>query len=121
MLPLTIKQQKFSKLQSKMNPELQAIQKKYKDKRQDQAADTFGAFLTVNPFGKFILILIVPHLFRVEIEVFFPVTSLGHFPYPQFSQVIVPRAPETLVHGSAGGYLEWDAYPIDFQQVGIGG
>ena len=33
LMPLTIKQQKFSKLQSKMNPELQAIQKKYKDKR----------------------------------------------------------------------------------------
>ena len=33
LMPLTIKQQKFSKLQSKMNPELQAIQKKYKDKK----------------------------------------------------------------------------------------
>ena len=30
LMPLTIKQQKFSKLQVKMNPELQAIQKKYK-------------------------------------------------------------------------------------------
>ena len=29
MLPLTIKQQKFSKFSAKMNPELQAIQKKY--------------------------------------------------------------------------------------------
>ena len=38
MMPLTIKQQKFSKLQTKMNPELQAIQKKYKGKNQDQAA-----------------------------------------------------------------------------------
>lgn len=38
LMPLTIKQQKFSKLQSKMNPELQAIQKKYKGKNQDQAA-----------------------------------------------------------------------------------
>lgn len=28
MMPLTIKQQKFSKLSAKMNPELQAIQKK---------------------------------------------------------------------------------------------
>mgnify|MGYP006068572455 FL=1 len=33
LMPLTIKQQKFSKLSSKMNPELQAINKKYKDKR----------------------------------------------------------------------------------------
>lgn len=33
MFPLTYKQQKFSKLSQKMNPELQAIQKKYKDKK----------------------------------------------------------------------------------------
>ena len=37
LLPLTIKQQKFSKMMSAMNPELQAIQKKYKNKR-DQAS-----------------------------------------------------------------------------------
>lgn len=35
MMPLTIKQQKFTKLTNVMNPELQAIQKKYKD-RKDQ-------------------------------------------------------------------------------------
>lgn len=35
MMPLTIKQQKFSKLSAKMNPEIQAIQAKYKGK-QDQ-------------------------------------------------------------------------------------
>lgn len=35
MLPLTIKQQKFSKLSAKMNPELQVINEKYKGK-QDQ-------------------------------------------------------------------------------------
>lgn len=33
MMPLTIKQQKFSKLSAKMNPELQAIQAKYKNKK----------------------------------------------------------------------------------------
>lgn len=32
MTPLTYKQQKFSKLSAKMNPELQAIQKKYKNR-----------------------------------------------------------------------------------------
>lgn len=37
MFPLTYKQQKFSKLSQKMNPELQAIQKKYKGKK-DQAS-----------------------------------------------------------------------------------
>lgn len=33
LLPLTIKQQKFSKLSQKMQPEMQAIQAKYKDKK----------------------------------------------------------------------------------------
>lgn len=37
MFPLTYKQQKFSKLSQKMNPELQAVQKKYKGKN-DQAS-----------------------------------------------------------------------------------
>ena len=38
LLPLTIRQQKFSKLSAKMSPELQAIQNKYKDKQRDQEA-----------------------------------------------------------------------------------
>lgn len=37
LLPLTIKQQKFSKLSQKMQPEMQAIQDKYKNKK-DQAS-----------------------------------------------------------------------------------
>ncbi len=37
MLPSTIKQQKFTRLNSVMQPEIQAIQKKYKDKK-DQAS-----------------------------------------------------------------------------------
>ena len=38
MTPLQIKQQKFSKLSAVMQPELQKIQKKYKEKNSDQAA-----------------------------------------------------------------------------------
>ena len=37
MTPLTIKQQKFSKLSAKMSPELQAIQKKYKNKKDNDS------------------------------------------------------------------------------------
>ena len=37
LMPLTIKQQKFSKLSAKMNPELQAIQKKYKNKKDNDS------------------------------------------------------------------------------------
>ena len=74
LMPLTIKQQKFSKLQSKMNPELQAIQKKYKDKRQDQAAmmkmneETQAVYQKygVNPMGSCLqLIIQVPILFAL--------------------------------------------------------
>ncbi len=35
LMPMTIKQQKFSKLSNMMNPEIQAIQAKYKDKRDN--------------------------------------------------------------------------------------
>lgn len=35
MLPLTIKQQKFSKLSAKMNPEIMAIRKKYENKKDN--------------------------------------------------------------------------------------
>lgn len=37
MIPLTVKQQKFSKLSTLMNPELQEIQKKYKGKRDNES------------------------------------------------------------------------------------
>ena len=45
LMPLTIKQQKFSKLQSKMNPELQAIQKKYKAVYQKYGVNPMGSCL----------------------------------------------------------------------------
>ena len=37
MIPMTIKQQKFSRMSAVMNPEIQKIQKKYKNKK-DQAS-----------------------------------------------------------------------------------
>lgn len=37
MTPLTIKQQKFSKLSARMNPEIQAIQAKYKNKKDNDS------------------------------------------------------------------------------------
>ena len=37
LMPLTIKQQKFSKLSAKMNPELQAIQAKYKNRKDNDS------------------------------------------------------------------------------------
>lgn len=43
MMPLTIKQQKFSKLSAKMNPELQAIQARYKDKKDNDSIMAMNA------------------------------------------------------------------------------
>ena len=59
MTPLTIQQQKFSRLSAKMNPELQAVQKKYKGKTNDQATmakmneetQAIYAKYGVNPMG----------------------------------------------------------------------
>ncbi len=74
LTPLTIKQQKFSRLSSKMNPELQAIQKKYKGKNQDQAAmmkmneETQAVYAKygVNPMGSCVQLLVqMPILFAL--------------------------------------------------------
>ena len=74
MMPLTIQQQKFSKLQAKMSPELQAVQKKYKGKNSDQAAmqrmneetQAIYAKYGVNPMGSCLQMLIqLPLLFAL--------------------------------------------------------
>lgn len=73
MTPLTVKQQKFSKLSAKMNPELQAIQKKYKNKKDNDSMmamneetkavyDKYG----VSPTGSCLQLLIqMPILFAL--------------------------------------------------------
>jgi len=73
MLPLTIKQQKFSKLSAKMNPELQAIQSKYKNKKDNESAmamqqETKAVYAKygVSPSGSCIqLIIQMPILFAL--------------------------------------------------------
>ncbi len=52
MLPLQIKQQKFAKMSSVMNPEIQAIQKKYKNKK-DQASQQKMAMETQAVYQKY--------------------------------------------------------------------
>lgn len=65
MLPLTIKQQKFSKLSAKMNPELQAISAKYKNKKDNDSvmkmnAETQAVYAKygVSPTGSCLQLLI---------------------------------------------------------------
>ena len=73
MIPLTYKQQKFSKLNAKMNPELQAIRNKYQGKNDQDSmmrmnAETQAVYQKygVNPAGSCIQLLIqMPILFAL--------------------------------------------------------
>lgn len=75
MLPLTVKQQKFAKVSAKMNPELQALQEKYKNadrsnqavmqkmtQEQQELYQKYG----VSPFGGCLpLLIMLPILFAL--------------------------------------------------------
>lgn len=73
MLPLTIRQQKFSKLSAKMNPEIQAVQAKYKNKKDNdsmmamnQETREIYAKYGVSPTGSCLQLLIqMPILFSL--------------------------------------------------------
>lgn len=73
LTPLTIKQQKFSKLSAKMNPELQAIQRRYQGKKDNdsmlamnQETKAVYAKYGVSPTGSCVQLLIqMPILFAM--------------------------------------------------------
>ena len=73
LTPLTFKQQKFSKLQVKMNPEIQAIQAKYKNKKDNDSMMAMNnetqavyAKYGVSPSGSCVQLLIqMPILFAL--------------------------------------------------------
>ncbi|MCD8106312.1 MAG: YidC/Oxa1 family membrane protein insertase [Lachnospiraceae bacterium] len=100
MLPLTIQQQRFSKLQVKMNPELQAINKKYEKKKDDQAAmmkmneETKAVYAKygVHPMGSCLQLLIqMPILFalyRVIWNVPAYVTSVYNAIFPLANELL---------------------------------
>lgn len=82
MFPLTYKQQKFSKLSQKMNPELQAVQKKYKDKKdtvsmQNMQAETQQIYekYGVSPTGSCVQMLIQMPLLLALYRVFMNVPA----------------------------------------------
>ncbi len=73
LMPLTVKQQKFSKLSAKMNPELQAVQAKYKGKKDSESMAAMNeetqavyAKYGVSPTGSCLQLLIqMPILFAL--------------------------------------------------------
>lgn len=89
MMPLTVKQQKFSKLSNKMQPEIKAIQEKYKNKKdsestmaQNQEIQAVYAKYGVSASGSCVQLLIqMPILFalyRVIYAVPAYVTKIGN-------------------------------------------
>ena len=73
MMPLTIKQQRTAKMSSVMNPELQAIQKKYKNKRdqasmlkqQEEMQQVYDKYGTSMTGGCLPLLIQMPFLFAL--------------------------------------------------------
>lgn len=73
MLPLTIKQQKFSKLSAKMNPEMQSIREKYKNRKDNDSQMQMNTEIQavyakygVSPTGSCVQLLIqMPILFAL--------------------------------------------------------
>lgn len=109
MMPLTIKQQKFSKLSAKMNPELQAIRNKYKnrtdtDSQMQMNAETQAVYAKygVSPTGSCLQLFIqMPILFALyEVIYSIPsyVTKIGNV----FSSV----AGEIISSGKVSAFVE---------------
>ncbi len=113
MMPLTYRQQKFSKLSAIMNPELQAIQKKYEKKKNDQQAmqamnqETQAVYSKygVNPMGSCLqLIIQMPILFalyRVIWNVPAYVTSVYNAFKPLAEQLLTTSGAEDFITEAA--------------------
>lgn len=111
LLPLTIQQQKFSKLSNIMNPELQAIQKKYKGKtdstsmaRMQEETSAVYARYGVSPSGSCVQMLIqLPILFalyKVIYNVPAYVTQVKQAFYPLITTLISDKGAVTYLQGT---------------------
>ena len=109
MMPLTIKQQKFSKLSAKMNPELQAIRNKYKnrtdtDSQMQMNAETQAVYAKygVSPTGSCLQLFIqMPILFALY-EVIYSIPSYVTKIGAAFSSV----AGEIISSGKVSAFVE---------------
>lgn len=110
MLPITMKQQKFSKLSAKMNPEIQAIQEKYRNKKDSNAQMAMNeeiqavyAKYGVSPTGSCAYLLIqMPILFalyRVIDKMPAYVTKIKEAFFPLVTNIINTEGATELVQG----------------------
>lgn len=109
MLPLTIRQQKFSKLQAKMQPELKALQEKYKGKKdersmmaqQQEMNEIYGRY-GVSPTGSCLPLLIqMPILFALY-RVIYAIPAY----ISQVKDAYLPLAKELLKIDGSNTFLE---------------
>ena len=95
MLPLTIKQQKFSKLQQKMQPELKVIQDKYKGKKDqesqlamNQETQALYAKYGISPVGSCLQLLIQMPIFFALYRVIYNVPAYVSSVKAAFSSLV---------------------------------
>ncbi len=110
MLPLTIKQQKFSKLSAKMSPEIEKIRDKYKDKKDDasvmaqnQEIQAIYAKYGVSPTGSCgYLIIQMPILFALYRVIYAIPAYVGRVKeafFPLVDKLIETEGASELVQG----------------------
>jgi len=108
MLPLTIKQQKFSKLQRKMQPELNKINKKYEgrkdpesmERQQAEIKEVYGKY-GVSATGSCVQLIIQMPILLALYRVFYNIPAY----VPMVKRVFFPLVDE-LIAANAGDYLK---------------
>ena len=118
MLPLTVRQQKFSKLQRKMQPELQKIQKKYQGKKDSasvaaqqeemkQVYDKYGVSATGSCVQLIIQMPILFALYRVfyNIPAYLPSVKTAFFPLVDELYKLDPKGAILLAQNADEKYI----------------
>ena len=109
MLPLTIKQQKFSKLQRKMQPELNKINKKYENRKdpesmqrqQDEIKEVYGKY-GVSATGSCVQLIIQMPILLALYRVFYNIPAY----VPMVKQVFFPLVDKLIAADPTGSYLQ---------------
>ena len=117
MLPMTVNQQRTSKMSSKMNPEIQQIQKKYKNKKdqasmmkqQEEIQQVYDKYGTSMMGGCLPLLIQMPFLFALypviyNIEAYVPAIKTASDSVQRF--LTIPNLKEAPIHmiKNSGGY-----------------
>ena len=121
MIPLTYKQQKFSKMSMRMNPELQAIQKKYKGKTdqvsmvkmQDEMKAVYSKYGTSQTGSCLPLLIQFPvliALYRVIYAIPAYIDKVKRAYYPLVTEIVNSKGGSEFIQGlsSAGQFKKQD-------------